>query len=434
MPHIEERMIMDDRMERGGFPPVTKKEIFGWCCYDFANSAFTTVIITSVFSIFFTSVICEGAGNARTLWGLVGGISQAVVIVLSPWLGALADLTARKKKFLLITALGCSAITAVLFTTGPGTVIWAMFLVIAANICFSLGENFCASFLPEISTKENCGKISGYGWSFGYCGGLASLGIAAGILHVWGQGPEVVRWIFPMTGLFFVLSSIPTFVLLRERCKSRPGSNVLNTFCPAWREVLHTLGSIREHRLLALFLLSFFFFISGLTAVVFFASIFAKEAMGFTTSETILLLAGLQISSALGALGFGFLQDKIGSKVTLVFSLVIWIFVGVAATLCASKAWFCVIGCAAGVVIGSTQSASRAVISMLTPPEKAGEFFGFWGLFGKLGGLVGPLCLGMLADAFGLRMAVWINSGFFLVGLVIFLGLNLNPSFKRSSM
>jgi UMF1 family MFS transporter len=158
--------------------PVRRREIFGWCCYDFANSAFVTVVITVVFGPFFSGVIAADSPAANTLWSVILAVSQAVVIVFGPALGVMADATASKKRFLLSMMWICASATALLWFTGPGTVWLAAALVIVAYAAFSFGENFCASFLSELSTPENCGRISGYGWSFGYLGGLGALGLA----------------------------------------------------------------------------------------------------------------------------------------------------------------------------------------------------------------------------------------------------------------
>lgn len=161
---------------------VRRREIFGWCCFDFANSAFTTIIITVVYAVYFKDVIAGGAAEAAGWWGRTLALSQAAVIVLAPWLGAMADFTARKKRLLLGSAVVCSVATAALSLTGPGDILLAVTLVALANVAFCLSESACASFLPEISTPANVGRISAYGWSFGYMGGLLSLVLALALI------------------------------------------------------------------------------------------------------------------------------------------------------------------------------------------------------------------------------------------------------------
>lgn len=402
--------------------PVKRSEIFGWCCFDFANSSFTTIIVTVVYSTYFAKVVAEGNPAASSWWGRSLALSQVVVIAVAPWLGAVADFTARKKRFLMISATTCSLATAALFFTGAGVVKSALLLVILANVAFSISENLCASFLPEISTPENVGRISGYGWSFGYLGGLLSLGLALGII----MGLKApAEWTFVMTGAFFLLASLPTQIFLRERAvpKSLPPGQSYVTM--GWSAIGRTLKELPSHRTLAVFFVAFTCFLSGLMAIITFASLFGAEVLKLTDTENIILFAALQITSAIGAFGFGFFQDRIGAKPTLVIALVLWLVVSVWAGFCATKGEFFIIGGLAGLGIGSLQSSSRAVVAALTPPGRAGEFFGFWGLFGKLGGVLGPLLMGEMATRWNYRTAVLVNGLFFLAGLIILIGLRL---------
>jgi UMF1 family MFS transporter len=401
-------------------PPVRRREIFGWACYDFANSAYTTVIVTVVFSVYFVEVVNEGRPGGLALWSSMLALSQAVVIVLSPALGALADVMARKKAFLAGTAVVCCVATGLLWFTGPGTVALACALVVAANIAFSLGENFCASFLPEISTPANAGWISALGWGLGYCGGLLSLVLALVLVKTMPESGA--RASFLMTAMFFALGAVPTMVLLRERAVAQPGE-AGRVVRAAFRRLGETFHEVRRHRRLAWFFVAFFFFISGLSSVFAFAAIVASRQFGFGQTEVIGLFAALQVTATLGALGLGWLQDRWGARLVLVLSLLGWVAVSFGAAWATGKPAFWVIGCVAGLVMGSTQSASRALISILTPEGRSGEIFGFWGFFGKLAAVVGPLVYGAVAEATSLATASLVNAVFFVVGLSIFLAM-----------
>ena len=394
--------------------PVRRREIFGWCCYDFANSAFITVVITVVYGPYFTGVVAAGWAGANTLWSVILASSQVVVMVFGPALGVLADVTGSKKKFLLSMMWVCSAATAALWLTGPGTVALAAGLVIVAYAAFSFGENFCASFLSELSTPANCGRISGYGWSFGYLGGLGALGLAMLVLSV---SPDGVRWVFVVTALFMVAATLPVLLLLRER--KQPESNVARWWQLGWESVLRAARDLPQHRDLLRFFWAFLLYMSGLGAVVAFAAIYSVEVLGFTTGENLVLFASLQISSALGALAFGWWQDRAGSVNMLTAALLLWCLVAVGAYFCQTKEMFFLVGNLAGLAIGSCQAGSRAVVSLLSPRERAAEFFGFWGVFGKLAAVVGPLFMGVLADMFDLRVAVLSTLVFFVGGLLV---------------
>ena len=327
--------------------PVRRREIFGWCCYDFANSAFITVVITVVYGPYFTGVVAAGWAGANTLWSVILAASQIVVMVFGPALGVLADVSGSKKNFLLSMMSVCSAGTAGLWLTGPGTVALAAGLVIVAYAAFSFGENFCASFLGELSTPANCWRISGYGWSFGYLGGLGALGLAMLVLSV---APDGVRWVFVVTALFMVAATLPVLLLLRER--KQPEPHVARWWKLGWESVLRAARDLPQHLDLLRFFWAFLLYMSGLGAVVAFAAIYSAKVLGFTTGENLVLFASLQISSALGALAFGWWQDRAGSVNMLTLALLLWCLVAVGACFCQTKEMFFLVGNLAGLAIG----------------------------------------------------------------------------------
>ena len=402
--------------------PVRSREIFGWSCFDFANSAFTTIVITVVGLPYFTAVVAEGAPQAAGWWGTTLSFSQVIVILLSPLLGVVADVTARKKRYLFLTAVVCSMATALITAAGAGQVALMLGLLLVANVAFSLSENLCAAFLPEISTPQNVGRISGYGWSFGYLGGLVSLIIALVILK---SGEGRAAWTFLTTGLFFFLASLPTLVLLRERARPRRLARGESYASLAWAQFSTMKRELPQHRRLLFFFIAMMLYLSGLMAVVGFAAGYATTVIGMEQSEIIVLFAVLQLAGVAGAFAFGFLQDRAGPKVPLVLALIVWIVVCLWAARCQTSGEFFAIGVLAGLGMGSLQSASRAVVATLTPAGRAGEFFGYWGFFGKLAGVVGPFVFGWLVTLTGYRTAILVNSGFFLVGLVVLLPLAL---------
>lgn len=405
--------------------PVRKREIFGWCCFDFANSAFTTVIITVVYAVYFQSVVAGGASWANAAWGWTLSLSQVVVILFSPLVGAIADMKACKKGLLMTSAVICSMATACLYFVGAGEVALAVALVAMANLAFSFSENLCAGFLPEISTPETAGKISGYGWSFGYFGGLFSLVLALAIVK---SGEGRAPWTFLMTAVFFIVAALPTMFLLKERAKPQPLPDGQSLWKLGVQENLRSLASLRSGGPLGVFFIALTLFTSGLTAVVAFASIYATKVIGMKQTEVIGLFIVLQLAGVAGAFGFGFLQDKKGPKLALVLSLFLWIIVCVGGSFCASKLEFYLLGGLAGIAMGSLQSAGRAVVATFTPEGKSGEYFGYWGFFTKLAAVVGPPVFGMTASFFGERIAILVNSGFFILGLLVLLPLNLRPA------
>ena len=417
------------------FPPVKRREIFGWCCFDFANSAFVTIIVTVIYFPYFTKVVAGGAPAAAAWWGFTLALAQLAVLLVSPLVGAMADIRANKKTLLACTAGTCALATLALYFVGVGEIGFALGLVGFATAAFYLSENICAGFLPEISTPENAGRISGYGWSFGYFGGLLCLVLALTMIQ--GLGWPVPT-VFLMTGAFFAFASLPTLLLLRERARPRPLPPGQSLLAASWGENLRSLRALAApgHRTLALFFVSLFFSTAGLTAIVAFASGFAETVIGFTTPEVIKLFIMLQLAGVAGASGFGYLQDKSSPKFALGLALALWIAVCVGAYACpaGAKGWFYVVGIGAGIAMGAFQSGGRAVVAIFTPEGKGGEYFGFWGFFSKLAGVVGQPVFGLLVAWLGYRVAILANAGFFLAGLLVLLPLALKPSTPRDQV
>ena len=408
---------------------VKSREIFGWCCFDFANSAFTTIVITVVGLPYFKAAVAGVHQSAEGWWGTTLALSQVCVLLFAPLIGVMADVRAQKKRFLAITALTCSLATALLFGVGEGQ-IWLMLgLILVANFMFSTSENICSAFLPEISTPENVGRISGYGWSFGYLGGLLSLVIALAIIS---SGDGRAHWTFAATGAFFFAASLPTLLLLKERAQPRPlpaGKTYLQV---AWQQFADMKRELPQHRTLVLFFGAMTCYLAGLMAVVGFAAGYATEVLGMEQKEIIGLFAVLQIAGVAGAFGFGFLQDRTGPKIPLVAALMIWVVACWWASRCETVREFYLIGVLAGIGMGSLQSASRAVVSTLTPAGRAGEFFGYWGFFAKLAAVIGTFVFGNLVSLTDYRIAIAVNAGFFIVGLLVLLPLKLQRRHKET--
>jgi len=388
--------------------------------FDFANSSYTTVIVTVAFSVYFTQLVAPGE-SADRLWGIGLLLSNALVVLSAPIVGAIADDSGRKKALLLVTYLTCVIGTASLFVVGPGQIVLGLGLFILSNFAYASGENLAGAFLPEIAEPEAMGKISGIAWGLGYLGGLASLLIIRPLIAPGFDLSNLsnLRWIGPVTGLFFLLAAIPTFLFLKERAPRGPRRSLREYGEVGFSRLRTSIGSLRHFSELAKFLVVFFLFSCGLKSVIAFAAIFAERTIGFEADELILLFLVLQISAAAGALGFGLLQDRIGAKRTLHIALVLWIGISIATYLCETKALFWGIGLASGLGIGSLQSASRALVGLLSPVGKAGEFFGFWGLADKLSYGVGAVVFGLVSSGAGnQRLAIVVNGLFFVLGVI----------------
>lgn len=399
--------------------PVRKREIFGWAMFDFANSSYTTIIVTVAFSIYFTKMVAPG-GKADWLWGLAITISNLIVVLLAPIMGAISDDSGRKKQFLFVTYAMCILGTASLYWVLPGSVWLGISLFVISNVAYSLGENFAGAFLPELSTPSNIGRISGFGWGLGYLGGLCCLVL---VLPRVSPGftlenlPNLrITWI--LTAAFFLVAGLPTFLLMRERAERGLARTLPAYARVGFSRLVTSAHSLKHFGELGRFLAIFFIYSCGLMSVIAFAAIFAERNLGFTAKDLMVLFIVLQLSSAVGAMGFGVLQDRLGAKLTIQIALMLWLVISIAAFLCTTKDVFWLIALAAGLGIGSLQAASRALVGLFSPLSKAGEFFGFWGLASKGAYAVGPLLFGLVSSASGSQhLALLVNGGFFLLGL-----------------
>ena len=393
-------------MKKNG--PAGKGEIFAWCWYDFANSAFVTVVVTVVGGVFFTRTICAGAEWAEFLWGAGLSVSAALAMVAGPFVGRWADRRASKKVVLVGVTLICVTGTAGFGMAGGVVVAMAVFVL--ANSAFLLGENLVAAFLPELAEPGSRGRVSAYGWAFGYLGGLSSLGLALFLLQ--GGGEEGPRRVFWMTAAFIFVASLPTLLFLKERAVPKMEKSVE----PEWRMIWKT---VRGHPQCMSLLVGLTMALTGLSAVVGFASIYATQEIGFTLEGTVKLFVCLQVAAAVGALATGWWQDRAGSRVVLLGSLGVWLGVSAGAFLSSSAESFYWVAGGAGLGMGWLQSAGRAAVAELTPAGQEGEVFGLWGFAGKLAGIVGPLAFGGLAALFGMRGAILLNGVWFLLGAVL---------------
>jgi UMF1 family MFS transporter len=403
-----------------------RREIFGWAMFDFANQAYTLLIITVVFGDLFTRVIVGGeSGDYRLgnfLWSLALAVSYLMVVVCSPVAGAVMDYTASKKRFLFAAWLLTIFATAALYFVAPGYAMLGVVLLIISNFAFSINEAFIASFLPDLGPPEDLGKISGFGWALGYVGGMVS---AVFVLLVLGEVSlanfDRIRWVGPWAGFFVFVAALPTFIWLRERGKARPlpaGRSYLGIGLGRVRE---TLRSLSEHRDMALVLASMFFSMSGIYIIITYAFIYGAQVIGWDQDIRTLMFVIVQLTAAAGAFGFGFVQDRLGARLTYQVTLVMWM---AAIVLIYLTPWladalsrllareveaqhvFLVVGSLAGLSLGACQSTTRTLVGLFSPLSRAGEYFGFWGLSLKLAGVFGLLSIGLLQALLGLKTAV----------------------------
>jgi UMF1 family MFS transporter len=397
-------------------PDVKLREVWAWSMYDFANSGYTTVVITAVFSAFFVSAIAENQPWATFAWTAALSVSYALILLTGPLIGAWADAHAAKKRLLLLSSAGCVLFTALLYFAFPGSVWLALALIVLSNYFFGTGENLIAAFLPELADSRAMGRVSGWGWSFGYLGGLVALGVCLAYILSSGQpATHAVPVTMLITAAFFAVAAAPTFLWLKERAVPQ------GKFVDPWQRVRQTLRHSKDFHDLRRFLLCVLFYQAGITAVVSLAAIYAEQAMKFTMQQTIVLILVVNVTAAIGAFGFGYLQDAIGHVRAVALTLVGWIVMVVIAGFSESSTSFWVAANLAGLCMGSAQAAGRAIVGYLAPSDRLGEFFGLWGLAMKAASIFGPLTYGVVTWALGgnHRLAIFAVGAYFVVGLLL---------------
>ncbi len=405
--------------------PVTRKEILGWCTYDVADSAFTTCIVTVLYAVYFSKIVVGDPQRADFLWGIAASISELVVALLAPILGAIADFSGSRKKFLAASAVTIVLFTASLYFVGPGMTTLGLVLFIAANIGFAGGGVFIDSFLPGISNESNAGKISGLKWGMGYTSGLIALFLCLPLAGAVVDNPTPdqlsrARLIPVVVAVYYAVTVIPTFIFLRDRSVAQqlpPGQNYLKV---GFRQLKQTLKHVRRYRELFKLLIAFLVYNDGVVTVIYFASLYASRTIGFTTEEILIMFIAMNVVAAAGALSFGWIADRIGQKRAIFISLSIWIAAVVVAYFSYSKGSFYVVATLAGIGMGSSQSVTRSLLALFTPKENAAEFFGFLGIAGKALAFVGPIVFGTVSQATGSQRPAILSVGvFFIVGMIL---------------
>jgi MFS transporter, UMF1 family len=393
--------------------------------YDFANSGYTTVVITAIFNAYFVSVVANSESWATFVWTASLAASYVLIILTAPLIGAYADAYAVKKPLLAISTIGCVIFTALLYFVGQGDIWLAVVLIIATNYFFGCGENLIAAFLPELAKNQSLGKVSGWGWGLGYLGGIFSLGSCLAYI-TWAktlnhEPDEYVPVTMAVTAVIFAVASLPIFIYLKERAVPQPhlyGSKIIKE---SFLRLRTTVKNVRRYKDLMRFLICIVFYQAGIQTVIALAAIYAQQAMGFDTQETILVVFLVNFTAALGAFSFGHIQDKLGHLATIAATLVGWIVMIILTWFAEDRTTFWIAANLAGLCLGASQSAGRALIALFSPASRRAEFFGLWGLAVKFSSILGPLTYGSVSWITNgdHRLAMLITGSYFIIGLLI---------------
>jgi len=404
-------------------------EIWAWAMYDFANSGYTTVVLTAIFNAYFVAVVAGNAPWATFAWTATLSLSYVLVIVTAPIIGAYADLRASKKRLLLFTTVGCVLGTAALALAGQGNLVIAVLGVVVSNFFFATGCDLVAAFLPELARGRNLGRVSGWGWSLGYLGGLLTLGVC--LVYVsWAQaaGQSAVQFVpvtMLITAALFALASVPTFAILRERAAPQEPAGA-SLVASAFARLADTLRHAARYQDLRRFLICIVFYQAGVQTVITLAAIYAEQAMGFDTQDTLVLVLVVNVTAALGAFFLGNVQDRIGHVPTIALTLAGWVATVLIVWAADTRPLFWIAANLAGLCLGASQSAGRALVGYLSPCARRAEFFGLWGLATNLSSILGPITYGAVSwmSQGNHRLAMLITGVFFVAGLLILHGID----------
>ena len=410
---------------------VRKREVFAWAMYDFANSGYTTVVLTAVFNAYFVGVVAGNAEWATLAWTASLAVSCALVMLTVPTLGAYADLRAAKKRLLAFTTAGCVLSTLGLAAVGQGDVTLAVVAIVLSNTCYAYGESLIAAFLPELARHDALGRVSGWGWSFGYFGGMLSLGLSlAYVLWAQGQGmpaSEFVPVTMYITAAVYGLASLVTFALLSERAVPQPSAMVEGGMAASLRRLAQTWRQAQQYRDFMWLLACTTSYQAGIAVVIALAAVYAEQVLGFKQAQTMALVFLVNVASAVGAFGFGYLQDRAGHKRALGLTLAGWVVMVLLAYLSTSAPLFWAAAVIAGLCMGASQSAGRALTGVFAPARQLAEFYGLWPFAVRLAAIIGPVTYGLVTwwTSGNHRLAILSTGVFFVVGLLLLRPVNV---------
>jgi len=425
--------------ETGTGATSTRRERWAWYLYDFGNSAYAAVVLLAVYSAYFQGEVVGGAEGSR-LWGLAVGIAMLVVAVTSPILGTIADFSGAKKKFLLFYTVMTVLFTTGLFFATPGRVALGMGFFILAEIGYRSAQVFYNGFLPEIANQEEIGHVSGNGWAVGTAGGVICLLLILPLIIIF-DTTLMVRLTLVITAVFFAISAIPIFLWLPEKAEKQKLPDGENYLSLAFKRLWKTIRTAHQFREFIKFMVAFLIYNDGVIMALDFAAIIGAVLFGLEQQGLIIFVIIVQITNVVGAFAFGKWVDRLGGKRSLIISILMMIGVVFALYFNQTQTGFFIIGAVAGFAMAGTQSVSRTMVGLFSPPGKSAEFYGFFAVAGRTSSFIGPTVYGIiaaeaalwymaqgqgeiLAEQSGQRMAILSIALFFVVGLGLLMWVN----------
>jgi len=415
---------------------ISDKATFGWCLYDWANSAFATVVLAAVLPVYFASLVPEQGAllfwstapvPATALWGYIVSLSMAIVAISAPALGNLADRRGWRRRLLILFCLVGALSTCALFFAGPGRYLLAALLFILGNVGFAAGNIFYNAYLPDLATGHDADRLSARGFALGYIGGGLVLLIVFVMIqqHAFFGLPDkaiATRLGFLLTGAWWLGFALPAFAWLKTVPVKFSARHPLRT--P--KDYLRTLSELRRYRDLARFLIAFLLYNDGIQTIIAVSAIFAREELGLGTGTILGCFLMIQFVAMPGALLFSRLAGHLNTKRAVLTSLVIFTAITVYAAIMDSALEFWVLGFAVAIVLGGSQALSRSLFASMVPKQRSAEFFGFYAISSKFASIFGPLTFAIFIELTGSnRSAIFALAAFFVAGIVLLWGVDV---------
>lgn len=384
---------------------MTRRE-WAWTSYDWANSAFPTVVSTFVVAAYVTQAIAPDPVTGQVWWGWMQALVGITIGLASPLLGAVADAGGRRRALLVTTTLLTAFFTAGIWfaTPEPASALWALLCVALASICFELGTVFYNAMLPGATTRARIGRVSGIGWALGYAGGLACLVLCLvllvqpnpPILPLDRDAAEHVRATALLVAIWLLVFAWPLLLF------APPETGARRPWGVAGREglagILGILRGLPRRPAMLRFVLARLFYTDGLNVLFAFGAVFAAGVHGMGFEEILLFGIALNVTGGLGALAGGWVDEWLGARRTVMLSLVALMAIGSGMLLVESKTAFWVLGITLGLFFGPAQAASRSLMAQLAPPAEVAAHFGLFALSGRATGFMGPALLAVVTD------------------------------------
>jgi len=386
---------------------------WAWYFYDFGNSAYAAVVLLAVYASYFKQGVV-GTAQGSALWGLSLTISMLVVAVISPFLGALADYSGKKKTFLFLMTTLSVIFTGLLFFVKKGDIFIGMLFFIIAEIGYRAGQVFYNALLIDIADDDELGKVSGNGWAFGAFGGIICLVIVLAMIQMNPGNNLLIRLSLLVTAIFYAVFTIPAFFLIKEthRPQKRDGKSL---FTVALDRLKTTIRSVKNYTEFLKFMLAVLIYNDGIIAALDFAAIIGTVVFGVSSTELVIFVIIIQITNVAGAFFYGNLGEKIGYKTSLIHSLILMIITVVGMLFVPSKLGYFIVGSIAGFAMAGVQSLDRTLVSVCAPAHRSAEFYGFFSLTGRTSSIIGPGVMGLAASG----LSAWVMNSLVKANLVV---------------